>query len=95
MNYPFMILDVPHDATDAQIQARYHELVERYPPDTAPEHFNLIRRAYESLNTEEKRRRARLFFFGQETPPRFDLVADTRRRERLDSETLARLLKGT
>ncbi|MEL6180995.1 MAG: J domain-containing protein [Myxococcota bacterium] len=93
MLYPFAVLDLPHDATDQQVQERYYTLLERFPPDVAPEHFNLIRQAYESLSTQEKRLQVKLFYMGQETEPRFDLLAALSERPRMDVDALAQLLR--
>lgn len=45
---PFSILGVSSEASEAEVRARYLELVRQFPPDTAPEEFRKIRWAYEA-----------------------------------------------
>ena len=88
--YPFYVLDLSEETTDAEVEARYHALLRQYPPDRAPECFRILRAAYEALKTPEARRRARLFHFdvggraltaelpawlAASTPPRFSTEA--------------------
>jgi len=47
-NDPFAILGTSRYAEDAEIRARYLELVRQYPPDTEPDRFREIRSAYEA-----------------------------------------------
>ena len=61
--YPFLVFDLPHEATDRQVERRYQELVERYPPDREPEMFVAIRQAYEALRDQRARLKTRLFYF--------------------------------
>lgn len=52
---PYSVLDVPEDATDEAIRARYLELVRLYPPDHRPEKFRGVREAYELVRDEDRR----------------------------------------
>jgi len=45
---PFLILGLPREATEAEIRARYLELVKQFPPDRAPDKFREIRAAFEA-----------------------------------------------
>lgn len=45
---PFLILGLPREAGEAEIRARYLELVKQFPPDTAPDKFREIRAAFEA-----------------------------------------------
>ena len=45
---PFLILGLPREATEAEIRARYLELVKQFPPDRAPDQFREIRAAFEA-----------------------------------------------
>ena len=45
---PFTILGVSRDAGEAEVRARYLELVKQYPPDREPEKFREIRAAFEA-----------------------------------------------
>lgn len=64
MSDPFKILDVPLDADDATIRARYLELVRQFPPEQQPEQFGRIRSAYESIRDFHGRVKYRLFEHG-------------------------------
>jgi len=61
--YPFFLLKLPLEATDDDVDRRYHELIQQYPPDRDPEQFPLICQAHESLKDQRARLRARLFYF--------------------------------
>lgn len=45
---PYLILGVPREASEAEIRARYLELVKQFPPDRAPDKFREIRAAFEA-----------------------------------------------
>lgn len=45
---PFQVLGVSRDAGEAEVRARYLELVKQYPPEREPEKFREIREAYET-----------------------------------------------
>jgi len=47
-NDPFSVLGLPREAGEAEIRARYLELVKQFPPDHAPDRFREIRAAYEA-----------------------------------------------
>lgn len=46
---PHAVLGVSADAGEAEIRARYLQLVREFPPDRAPERFAEIRAAYDQL----------------------------------------------
>ena len=46
---PFMTLGVSPDADEAQVRARYLELVKQYPPERDPEKFQEIRAAFDAV----------------------------------------------
>lgn len=60
--YPFLVLDLPEQTTDAAVEARYQALLRRAPPDREPERFQIIRAAYEALRTERDRIDTLLFY---------------------------------
>ncbi len=94
--YPFLVLDLPHDTTDRKVAKRYQELVERYPPDRAPEVFMAIRRAYEALRDERSRLDAILFYFDGKGSSLRDAslpLTGGGERRRLEPGELARLLR--
>lgn len=45
---PFTILGVSSDAGEAEIRARYLELVKQFPPEREPDKFREIRSAFEA-----------------------------------------------
>jgi hypothetical protein len=45
---PFAVLGLPRQANEAEVRARYLELVKQFPPDTQPDKFREIRAAYEA-----------------------------------------------
>jgi DnaJ-class molecular chaperone len=53
--YPFFVFDLPENTSDQEVEQRYLQLLREYPPDRYPEQFLMIRKAYEAINTEEKR----------------------------------------
>jgi curved DNA-binding protein CbpA len=61
MTDPYQVLELAPDADDAAIRTRYLELVRRWPPEQAPEHFAAIRAAYEVVRNRDARLRHRLF----------------------------------
>lgn len=47
-NDPFTTLGLPRDAGEAEVRARYLELVKQFPPDRDPDKFREIRAAFEA-----------------------------------------------
>jgi len=45
---PFVILGISPDADEAEVRARYLELVKQFPPERDPEKFQEIRGAFEA-----------------------------------------------
>lgn len=45
---PFTVLGLSRDAGEAEVRARYLELVKQYPPEREPEKFRAIRAAFEA-----------------------------------------------
>jgi len=58
---PFLVLDVPVDATDEQVRAAYQNLLRRYPPEHRPREFQNIQEAYQAARTAAARQRWLLF----------------------------------
>ncbi len=52
---PFLVLNVPLKATDAEVRAAYHEMLRRFTPEQAPEEFQAVQEAYAALKTERDR----------------------------------------
>ncbi len=94
--YPYFVLDLPHTATAQQIEARYEELIRRYPPDHCPAQFHAVRSAYEALSSEAGRLRTRLFYVNPSAAIRAEEIPDTTPQKtasvRLTTEDLARLI---
>jgi curved DNA-binding protein CbpA len=63
---PFLVLDVPLDASDADVRAAYQSLLRRFPPERRPERFQIIQEAYQTLRTERDRWNWRLLHLGGE-----------------------------
>lgn len=61
MNDPFMLLEVAPGAGDAEIKKAYLAKVREFPPERAPERFQAIHRAYESIKTPKARLAYALF----------------------------------
>jgi curved DNA-binding protein CbpA len=58
---PFQVLGVPETADDSEIKKAYLRQVRQYPPERAPEHFQTIRGAFETIQTRRDRLRYQLF----------------------------------
>ena len=61
---PWQVLDLPKDASDEQIRARYVALVKQHPPQKDPEAFASISDAY--MAVKGPRERAQWDLFGPE-----------------------------
>lgn len=46
---PFLILGLPRDSGEAEVRARYLELVKQFPPERDPEKFREIRQAFDAI----------------------------------------------
>lgn len=93
--YPFTVLGIPEDATDADVRAAWRQLVTRYPPDRAPETFTLVQQAVDALRGTHERRQARLFHFdptGNELQAAAHLPADEPRLVPFSEDELTTLL---
>jgi hypothetical protein len=55
MKDPYEVLNVSPQATDAEIRARYLELVQQYPPELAGLIAMEIRAAYDSIKSPHQR----------------------------------------
>ncbi len=71
----YQILDTTPRADDAEIRAAYLRRLKSYPPEKFPEAYKTIRKAYELVETEQKR--IEYFLFGN------DLSFDPEEYERL------------
>ncbi|MBN1602925.1 MAG: J domain-containing protein [Chitinispirillaceae bacterium] len=61
MRNPYTILGVSDDSDDEIIRKAWLAKVRQYPPETAPEKFKLISKAYEQIKTRRDRIRHILF----------------------------------
>jgi len=57
---PFLVLDVPLTASDAEVRAAYQALLRRFTPEQRPRQFQLIQEAYQALRSERERWRWRV-----------------------------------
>ncbi|MEX2261607.1 MAG: J domain-containing protein [Bryobacteraceae bacterium] len=70
---PWEALGIPEDASEEQIRAAYLGKVKEFPPERAPEEFEKVRDAYDSLR--DPRRRGRLVLLGPDpTTPLVSLL---------------------
>ena len=68
MTNPFQVLGVPETADDAEIKKAYLRKVREFPPDRAPQQFQVVREAFEAVQTRRDRLRYRLFHTELPTP---------------------------
>ena len=52
---PFLVLDVPVSASDAEVRAAYQALLRRFSPEHRPRQFQQIQEAYQALRSERER----------------------------------------
>jgi len=93
---PYTLLGLPENADDKQIKAAYLELVKANPPERAPERFQEIRTAYETICNRKARLRYRLF--EHHSPAIDELVAHAlsgTQRQRPSAAMFQRLLQET
>ncbi|CAI8892024.1 J domain-containing protein [Methylocaldum szegediense] len=93
METPYEVLDVEQDAGDEAIKKAYLRKVREFPPERNAEAFQRIRKAYELIETDKKRREYRLFH--REKPDVSVLlrrVLRPGRPERPDADSLIRAL---
>jgi curved DNA-binding protein CbpA len=94
--YPYSVFELPEDATDAQVQARYRELVAQHPPDRDPDGFARVRQAHEALKDARQRVHTRLFHFddtGRAVTEELPAWLRSRPRRRLGVGELGRLME--
>ncbi len=65
----YRILDADFSNSDAEIRAAYLRRLKSYPPERCPNEFQTIRKAYEMIESEQKR--IEYFLFGNDI--QFDL----------------------
>lgn len=94
--YPFFVFSLPHDASDSDVEARYHALVQACPPDRAGEAFAAVRAAYDGLRDARARLATRLFYFddsGRRLLHEYPMWLRARPRRRLGPDELAALIQ--
>lgn len=94
---PYFVLGISPDVTDKEVEERYKELVGEFPPDSFPDRFSEVRRAYEALSTARRRVKTHLFRFddtGRAIMDSCEIIPLVHRRRRLSSQELASVLKG-
>jgi curved DNA-binding protein CbpA len=52
---PYEVLGIPENSSEAEIRAAYLRKVREFPPDRAPEQFQAIRQAYDTLKDPGER----------------------------------------
>ena len=81
MSLPNEILGVAANASSDEIRAAYLDKVKEFPPDRAPEEFERIRDAYETLR--DPRRRAQAMLMAGEAGAPLDSLLDTIKTKRV------------
>jgi curved DNA-binding protein CbpA len=79
---PYAVLGVSPTASADEVRQSYFRLVRRYPPETHPERFKLVRAAYDALKSPLRR--------AQREVAQFDLSVDRIDLGRLDSPATTR-----
>ncbi len=74
MKNPFFVLQVAETASDDDVQKAYLRAIRQYPPDRAPERFQEIRTAFETIRTRRDRLRYHLF---HSDPPEVESLLST------------------
>jgi curved DNA-binding protein CbpA len=89
----FQVLGVSRDASEAEVRARYLELVKQYPPDREPEKFREIRAAYEATKDPLSIAERLIEVPSNEVPPKWSDVLEAQKRNppRLSSAFLLSL----
>jgi len=81
----YSVLGVGVQADQETIHARYLEMVQRFPPETHPDEFEMIRQAYEVLSDARQRHRYdRERFYGTTVAKLEDMFARKVQERRLD-----------
>ncbi len=83
---PFEVLGVPKDVADKDLKKRYYALLRQYPPETHPDEFNRVQRAYDDLKDPAARAA-----YAEKREPYEDLAEPYRTRLR---DALAQLQRG-
>lgn len=65
---PFVLLDVPLTASQAEIRRAYFVRVRQFPPERAPDDFKRVRAAYEQINTPQGQMDATMLRFNDADP---------------------------
>lgn len=76
---PFHVLGVPPDAGEAEVRARYLELVKQFPPEREPEKFREVRAAFEAARDPLVIARRLLEPPGEEPPQWSDAIEEQKR----------------
>jgi hypothetical protein len=58
---PFLVLNLPATATDEQVRAAYRVAIQQNPPEGDAEKFQAVQEAWQQLQDERSRWKARLF----------------------------------
>lgn len=77
---PFAVLGVTPSASDREIRSAYFVALRQHPPESDPEGFKRVRKAYEALKDQRGRLKAQLFgsLVLPEVPPWEELLGDVR-----------------
>lgn len=91
---PYHTLGISTDADDEAIHLAYLQQIRKYPPELHPQEFKTVRRAYELLETRQKRLQYELFDTEQPTLPELlELALAKGESCRPDNDTVRQLIK--
>lgn len=76
---PFTVLGVSRDAGEAEVRARYLELVKRFPPERDPDKFREVRAAFEAAKDPLSIARRLIEPPGDEVPQWSDAIESQKR----------------
>ena len=96
MKYPYIVLGVPENATDAEIRNSYLAKIKEFSPERYPEKFQDIAEAYDMIRDELSR--AKLSVFGmkhEENNIKLSqmLIENKNRRKKIGVDKWLRILK--
>lgn len=83
MHWPYLVLDVPENASDEKIRKAYQRKVRECPPERDAEAFSAVQQAYEHLKNAENRARIKLFGLSDFPDTLAELVPDLPQRRKI------------
>ena len=88
---PFTVLNLSATASAQEVRARYLELAQQFPPDSAPDRFAEIRTAYDELSDPREWLRKRLFESTEDSLTELIVEENMEARRRVPTDVLLQL----